>query len=185
MKTKLGPVNSLYPLPVTLVGATVGGRPNFITIAHVGIMDPGSVSLGMHKSHYTNAGIRDNRTFSVCLPQQDLVRETDYCGMASGRNHDKAALFSVFYGDLETAPMIRECPLCMECRLVQTVDFPKHDIFIGEVVQTHCDEACLTDGVPDFAKIRPMLFTMGDKGYWRLGERFADAWRAGQEIKNK
>jgi len=33
MKTKLGAVNCLYPMPTVLVGATVNGKPNFITSA--------------------------------------------------------------------------------------------------------------------------------------------------------
>jgi flavin reductase (DIM6/NTAB) family NADH-FMN oxidoreductase RutF len=183
MKTKLGALNALYPMPTTLVGATVNGRPNFITIAHVGIMDLGSVSLGMGKIHYTNAGIKENGTFSVNLPSVDLVKETDYCGLVTGKKTDKAALFDVFYGTLETAPMIAQCPLNMECRLIQTVDFPKHDIFIGEVVETHCDESCLTDGVVDVSKIRPILFVMNDKSYWELGKRFARAWHVGKALK--
>ena len=38
---KLGPENVLYPMPTTLVGATTKGKPNFITIVHVGIMNHG------------------------------------------------------------------------------------------------------------------------------------------------
>ena len=55
MKTELGAKNCLYPLPTVLVGVLVDGKPNYITIAHVGIMDLESVSLGMNKRHYTNA----------------------------------------------------------------------------------------------------------------------------------
>ena len=140
MKRKLGAKNCLYPMPTTLVGAMVEGKPTFITIAHVGIMDPGSVSLGMNKMHYTNAGIKESGTFSVNIPTVEMVKETDYCGLVSGKNVDKAALFEVFYGNLKTAPMIEECPINMECRLVQTVDFPRHDIFIGEIVEAYCQE---------------------------------------------
>ena len=85
-------------MPTTLVGATVEGEPNFITIAHVGIMDLGSVSLGMAKARYTNAGIRENRTFSINLSSADIVKETDYCGLVSGKRINKAQLFHVFYG---------------------------------------------------------------------------------------
>jgi hypothetical protein len=60
MKIKLGAKNCLYPMLTTLVGATVSGQPNYITIAHVGIMDHGTISLGMNKNHYTNAGIKEN-----------------------------------------------------------------------------------------------------------------------------
>jgi hypothetical protein len=114
MKTKLGAVNCLYPLPAVLAGANLDGRPNFIAMAHVGIMDLGSVSMGMSKTHYTNAGIKANKTFSINIPSVALVKETDYWGIVSGRDADKARLFDVFYGTLKTAPMIRQCPACME-----------------------------------------------------------------------
>ena len=183
MKTKLGAKNCLYPMPTTLVGATVMGKPTFITIAHVGIMDLGSVSLGMNKIHYTNAGIKENGTFSVNIPSIEMVKETDYCGLVSGKNVDKGELFEVFYGELKTAPMIAECPINMECRLIQTVDFPRHDIFVGEIVETYCDESCLTDGVVDFSKVEPILFVMNDKSYWKLGERLARAWHVGKGLR--
>ena len=86
MKIELGAKNCLYPLPTVLVGANVNGRANYITIAHVGIADPGCVTLGMNKAHYTNAGIKENRAFSVNIPSIGLVEETDYCGLVSGKN---------------------------------------------------------------------------------------------------
>ncbi len=183
MKVELGVKNCLYPMPTVLVGATVNGRPNYITIAHVGIMDLVSVSLGMAKAHYTNAGIKEQGTFSINIPTEDMVAVTDYCGLVSGRDADKAALFATFYGKLKTAPMIKACPVAMECELVQTVDFPRHDVFIGRIVATWCDEEYLTGGEVDFARLRPILFTMSDRGYWKLGERFADAFRIGKDLK--
>ncbi len=179
---KIGAKNCLYPLPTTLVGALVNGKPNYITIAHVGIMDPGSVSLGMGKRHYTNAGIRATGTFSVNLPSVRMVKETDYCGLVSGRTDEKAARFNTFYGKLKTAPMIVECSINMECELMKTVDFPSHDVFVGKIVATYCDESVLTDGVVDFGKVQPILFVMNDRSYWRLGRKFADAWEIGKEL---
>lgn len=183
MKISLGAKNCLYPMPTTLVGAHVNGKPNFITIAHVGIMDLGSISLGMSKQHHTNAGIKENGAFSVNIPSVEMVKETDYCGIASGKNVDKTGLFDIFYGSLETAPMIRQCPINMECRLIKTVDFPKHDVFVGEVIQTHCDDRVLTEGVVDFSKVQPILFVMNDRSYWKLGPQFAKAWSIGKELK--
>ena len=182
MKPKLDVRNCLYPLPTTLVGATVDGKPNFIAIAHVGVMALKHVSLSMNKRHYTNAGIIENGTFSVNLPSVEMVEKTDYCGLVSGRDVDKAALFETFYGALGTAPMIAECPISMECRVVKTVDMDTHDVFIGEIVETYCDEACLEDGVVDFARVQPILFVMNDRGYWRIGDRFAKAWQAGKAL---
>jgi flavin reductase (DIM6/NTAB) family NADH-FMN oxidoreductase RutF len=172
-------------MPTTLIGATVKEKPNFITIAHVGIMDPGSISLGMSKARYTNAGIKQYGTFSVNLPPAEMVKETDYCGLVSGRRVDKTKLFNVFYGKLKTAPMIADCSISMECKLTNVVDFPKHDIFIGEIVATYAEEAVLTDGVVDYSKVQPFFFTMNDNGYWRLGERFAQAWSVGKALAKK
>jgi len=187
MKKQLGAKMCLYPMPATLVGANVGGMPNYITIAHVGIMDYGHVSLSMGKVHYTNDGIKENGTFSVNIPSVRQVKETDYCGLVSGRKADKGALFETFYGELETAPMISECPLNMECRLVNTINMPRHDVFVGEIVQTYCDEESLAeDGEnPDFAKVEPILFVSGDPSYFGLGKRFAFAWKVGKELMGK
>ena len=183
MKISLGAKNCLYPLPTTIVGANVNGRPNYITIAHIGIMDMGTISLGMGKVHFTNAGIKENGTFSVNIPSVEMVKITDYCGLVSGKSVDKAGLFSNFYGKLETAPMINECAINMECKLIQTVDLPRHDIFIGEIVETYYEEKYMTDKVVDFSKVQPILFTMNDTGYWKLGERFARAWSIGKNYK--
>ena len=78
-----------------------------------------------------------------------MVKETDYCGLVSGKNVDKGEFFEVFYGELKTAPMIAECPINMECRLIQTVDFPRHDIFVGEIVAAgiNDDEGYMLGGV--------------------------------------
>ena len=183
MKIQLGAKNCLYPLPTTLVGAWVNGKPNYITIAHVGIMDLGSVSLGMSKAHYTNADIEANGTFSVNIPSVRMVKETDHCGLVSGKKADKSASFTTFYGTLKSAPMIEECPINMECELIKTIDFPSHDIFIGRIVATYCDDAVLTKGVVDFGKVQPIMFVMNDRSYWKLGDKFAKAWDVGKEPK--
>jgi flavin reductase (DIM6/NTAB) family NADH-FMN oxidoreductase RutF len=175
MKVEVGAKNCLYPPPTTLVRALINGKPNYIAIAHVGIMDPGSVSLGMNKNHYTNGGIKMNRTFSVNIPSVKMVKETDYCGLVSGKNVDKAACFRTFYRKLKTAPMIEECAVNMECQLIKTVDFPNHSIFVSKVAATYCDEAALTDGMVDLRKVEPILFVMTDRSYWNLGTKLAKA----------
>src|SRR4030067_1522067 len=185
MKAKLGPKNCLYPMPTTLIGAVVNGKPNYITIAHVGIMDMESVSLGMNKSHYTNQGIKDNKTFSVNIPSARMVKETDYCGLTSGKDEDKAALFKTFYGILKTAPMIEQCAINMECALIKTGDFPNHDIFIGRIAETHRDESVLTNDVVDFGKLQPILFVMNDRSYWKIGDKIGKAWNIGKELAKK
>ncbi|MGD9010096.1 MAG: flavin reductase family protein [Desulfobacteraceae bacterium] len=182
----IGAVNALYPMPTTLVGATVNGKPNFLTVAHVGILNHGTpqyLSIGLGKVHYSNAGINQNRTFSICMPSEELMVETDYCGLKTGKKVDKAALFDIFYGELKTAPMIRQCPVNMELRLHDVLDFDTHDIFIGELVQTYADDKVLTNGKIDVAKLRPLLFDMASVKYWRLGEAIGNCWNVGKTLK--
>jgi flavin reductase (DIM6/NTAB) family NADH-FMN oxidoreductase RutF len=179
IKTSIGAKNVLYPLPTTLVGANVRGSPNYIAIAHIGVMAMDHISVSMNKRHYTNAGIAENQTFSVNIPSVDMAQITDYMGLVSGQDVDKASLVTTFYGELETAPMIAECPLNIECRLVRTVDFAHHDVFIGQVVATYCQPEYLTDGAVDLARVQPLLFCMTDRSYWQLGSRVGRAWEIG------
>jgi flavin reductase (DIM6/NTAB) family NADH-FMN oxidoreductase RutF len=182
----IGAVNALYPMPTTLVGATVNAKPNFLTVAHVGILNhatPQYLSIGLGKRHYSNAGIHENRSFSICLPSEDLMVETDYCGIVTGRKTDKAALFDVFYGKLKTAPMIRQCPVNMELELHEVLDYKTHDVFIGKLVQTYAEDDVLTGGKIDIAKLRPLLFDMASAKYWRLGPAVGNCWQAGKSMK--
>jgi flavin reductase (DIM6/NTAB) family NADH-FMN oxidoreductase RutF len=182
----IGAVNALYPMPTTLVGATVNDKPNFLTVAHVGILNHGTpqyLSIGLGKVHYSNAGINQNRTFSICMPSEELMVETDYCGLKTGKKVDKAALFDIFYGELKTAPMIRQCLVNMELRLHEVLDFDTHEIFIGELVQTYADDKVLTNGKIDVAKLRPLLFDMASVKYWRLGEAIGKCWNVGKSLK--
>lgn len=181
MKKELEDTNGLYPSLTALVGTVVDGNVNFLTIAHVGIIGMKLLSVSLSKSHYSNAGIRQNKTFSVNIPCVDQVRETDYCGLVSGKKVEKASVFTVFYGKLETAPMIQNCPLTMECRLAKTVDFPTHEVFIGEIAGTYCDEEILTRGKIDVGKLRPLLFVMHDASYWTVGQPYTKAWSIGKQ----
>ncbi len=184
----IGPVNALYPMPTTLVGATVNGKPNFLAVAHVGILNHGTpqyLSIGLNKGHYSNDGILENRTFSICLPSEALMAETDYCGIMTGKNTDKAALFDVFYGELETAPMIRQCPVNMELTLHDVLDYATHAIFVGELVQTYAEESMLADGHIDIARLKPLLFDMASKQYWSLGRPVGACWSVGKSLKQR
>ena len=188
MKKPLDGINALYPTPTTIVGAIVEGKVNFITIAHIGIVNharPYLISLSLAKPHHTNAGIKENKTFSVNIPNEDLVVETDYVGIVSGKKTDKSSVFEVFYGNLENAPMITECPINMECKLYDVYDTPTHDLFIGEIVETYADESVLKNGKVDLARLKPLLFDMSSIKYWSIGNPVAGCWNIGKQLKKK
>ncbi len=185
-KVELGKGRAYYPMTCALVGATVEGKPNYLTIAWFSMVnpDPPYLAVAMNKAHYTNTGIKANGTFSLNIPSAGMVEITDYCGIVSGRKVDKADLFETFYGKLETAPMIRECPLSFECRLVKTLDLPAEELFIGEIVNSYCDEEFLGEGkTPDLKRINPFMLTMSDRRYFTLGEEIGRAWEIGKKFK--
>jgi flavin reductase (DIM6/NTAB) family NADH-FMN oxidoreductase RutF len=185
VKEKLGDTNALYPLVTAIVGSVVDDKPDFATIAHVGIAHLKGITLGMGRTHLTNEGIRANRAFSVSIPSADLVEVTDHIGMASGKTVDKSGVFQVFYGELPGAPLVDDCPVTMACRLIEHVELPTHDLFIGEVVETYADRDVLTNGVIDIAKVRPLLFDMMSKKYWSLGEPVAKCWSVGKRYRGR
>jgi len=187
-KKKIRPGVYLYPMPLTLIGANVKGKPNFMPIAWASIVEhkPPMISISAHQSHYTNTGINENKTFSVNLPSVDMVKITDYCGIISGKDTDKSDLFEIFYGDLKTAPMIKQCPLNLECKVEQTIDTKKgHHIFIGEIVAAYAEEKIMQGAIPDITKLEPIIFSMNDNNYWKLGDHIGRAWSIGKEFKKK
>jgi flavin reductase (DIM6/NTAB) family NADH-FMN oxidoreductase RutF len=184
-KIAIGAKTFLYPMPTTLVGANVGGKPNYLTVAYCGILqhNPALIAVSSGKTHYTNAGIKENRTFSVNIPSEEMVIITDFCGIMSGKQVDKSILFETFYGKLKTAPMITECPLNLECKLVQTLDYRgPAEIFIGEIVEAYSEEQYLTNRLPDITKIKPIIFSMHDNNYWKIGEHLAPAFKVGKKF---
>jgi len=182
-KREIGPGTYLYPLPTLLVGAQVEGRPNYITIVYSGIIQhaPPMISVTMGKSHYTGVGIRASGSFSVNIPSEKMVEVTDCIGTYSSSQIDKCGLFKAFYGKLENAPMIEECPLNLECRLADTLDYGGQSItFVGEIVAVYAKKEALTKGFPDIEKIRPIIFSIHDNNYYSLGTLIGRAWQAGK-----
>ena len=186
-KINLGPTIPAYPMPVSLVGAHVGGKPNFLAVAWFAMVShkPPRIAIALGKGHFTNPGIKENKTFSVCLPSEDMVALTDYCGIVSGKKTDKSEIFDLFYGELKTAPLIIDCPLSMECQLVEIVESGLNEVFIGEIIGSYTEEIFLTDGKLDFNKMNPLVLSQQDTSYWRLGEPVAKAWNVGKSVKAK
>lgn len=175
----------VYPMPVVLVGTMVDNRPNFMTVAWVNRVNfqPPMLAVAIGLKQYTNGGITSHRTFSVNIPSADLVEKVDYCGMVSGRNQDKSKVFEIFQGELPNTPMIKDCPLTMECKVFKTVDLPADYLYIGEIVNAYSENRYLTDGKPDVQKINPFVLTMPDNHYWKIGPNAGNAWSIGKNYK--
>jgi len=181
-----------YPpvvLPVCLLGANVVGKANFEAIAWFTFLESQPLMVGVtsDRLHYTNKGIRENKCFSVNIPSVDLVEAVDFCGLFSGSKVDKSRVFDVFYGELGSAPMVKEFSVCMECRLVRRVKLLRNEFLVGEVVAVYVEESCLTNGKKgDVGKVDPLLYEGGVPAYyWKLGGQVARAFEVGKNYKPK
>ncbi len=177
--------NFFIPMPVVLVGTQVSGNANFMTVGWVARANanPPMIVCGIGNHHYTPKGIEENGTFSVNIPSTDLIVKTDYCGIVSGSKTDKSKVFDIFYGNLNTAPLIKECPVSIECKLVQITPLPTNSLYLGEIVGVWVDGEIMADGKPDINSIDPIFLSMPDNRYWNLGEHIGDAWSDGKNLK--
>ena len=189
-KIKIKPSSYLFPMPLVVVGANVNGKANFEALAYVGVVEykPPLISIASYETHYTNIGIKENGTFSINTPTENIVEAVDYFGIVSGKDVDKSKILDVFYGELKTAPMIDKSPLNLECKLIKTIDIKdfvdvekSHELFIGEVVNAYANNECLTEGFPDITKLK--TFTYSHRKYWKVGEELAEAWVVGKDYK--
>ena len=186
VKLHFNPRTTAYPMPVVLVGAMVNKRPNFMAVAWFSKVNsnPPMMMIALGKRQYTGEGIVENGCFSVNLPGKELVTETDYCGMVSGRKEDKARLFEVFYGESGKVPMIQGCPVNYELRLVETVELPGTNLFIGEIVAAYVDEEKRSDQLPDVPHVRPLLLIESPpSSYYGVGVRVAEAFEVGKKLR--
>jgi len=174
----------LYPMPMVLVGAVVEGKANFMAAAwatRVNFKPPlFAIALG---PHHTSKGIDEHGEFSINVPDCSLMEKTDYCGIVSGGKTDKSHLFDVFYGTLDKAPLIEECPICMSFTLYQAVKLPFDILYIGELKEVFTEEKYMTDNVVDIKKVNPFTLSMPDNTYWSVGEKLGKAWSAGKRLK--
>ena len=185
-KVTMRPARLMYPRPTLLVGANVDGKANFMAVGGGGVAnsDPPMIGVPIQHHRYTLKGILKNMTFSVNIPSADLVTETDYCGIASGAEVDKVQVcrFKVFYGNLNDAPMIEQCPINLECRVVHALNLGSHSFVIGQVEGTYVTESCLTDGKADVRKIKPLIFDLESAEYLAFGEVVAKAFSIGKKL---
>jgi flavin reductase (DIM6/NTAB) family NADH-FMN oxidoreductase RutF len=184
-KMKLGPMPYMSVMPTLLVGATVDGKPNYMTAAWatVACMSPPMVCVALNKGRYTVKGIVENGTFSLNVPSVHQVVETDHCGLVSGFSEDKSRVFRSFFGTLKTAPLSEECPVNIECRVFRSVDCGSHELYVGEVVEIHADPSCVRDGKLDTGKINPIIYAQFT--YFGVGNQVDRAFFAGKKYRPK
>lgn len=169
-KQNIGNLLALYPKPMTVVGAEVEGKVNWLVVGHTGIIGHDRILLSMSKSHYTNQGIRKSKKLSVSLVSREMLPKADYVGSVSGASVDKSEVFEYHIGENGT-PVIDISPLTMECNVVDIYETEGFDNFICSVVNTYVSPDVLGDnGKPDYTQMKPVLFDFPTYSYLATGE---------------
>lgn len=171
MKKNLGSLLALYPMPACIVGAMVDGKPNWLQVAHVGVIGHDRVLVSSMKTHYTNKGIRETGALTVSLANAAMLPKLDAAGSVSGAKEDKSSLF-VWHAAENGAPVPEEAPLTLVCTVKDNYETDSFDNFICSIESTLVDEDKLDEkGRPDYERISPVLFEFPTYSYFETGKR--------------
>lgn len=169
MKIEIQNNLGLVPNPVAMISSGDMKNSNIATIAWTGIInsEPMLVYVSIRPSRFSHEIITKTKEFVINLPNEKLVKQADFCGTKSGREVDKFEVCGLTKRQSSkiNVPFIEECPINLECKVLDIQKFGSHDMFLAEVVSTHCDEAMVGEkGEIDFAKAN--LVTFAGKEYF-------------------
>ncbi len=167
-----------YPWPVVLVSSVdADGKANVMACAASSVCssNPPTVGIALGTMQYSLALIQETGDIGANLPSREMLWQVDFCGSNSGRNMDKfeAAGLTVQPATVIRSPLVAECPVSLECKVVHTVHLGNHDWLIGEIVAVSCDQSILDDeGRFDTSRIHPVFAYWNE--YWAVGEKLRD-----------
>ena len=199
MKESLGPRTLGFPTPVFIVGSYDSkGNPNIMNAAAAGMccFVPPCIYVSLREATYTYHNIMKRKAFTVSIPPEKYVVESDYFGLASGKKVDKFEVSSLtpVKSELVDAPYINEFPVVLECKLKETVNLGSHTMFIGEVLDLKADGKVLIDITSksgkklsriDPKKFLPIIFDMSTQNYYKPGEKIGDGFSDGTKLLKK
>ena len=157
-----------------------------MTIAWGGICcsQPPCVTISLRKATYTYGNIMERQAYTLNVPTEKYVKETDFFGMASGKSTDKfkRSGLTPVKSDYVDAPYVKEFPMVLECKVIHHYEIGLHTHFIGEIMDVKIEEEMLTnEGKPDIEKIRPIVYSPETQKYHGIGEFIGKAFDIGKK----
>ena len=168
MKETWKPGNMLYPLPAVMVSVTDGqGNDNIITVAWTGTIctNPPMVYISVRPSRYSYEMLKKTGEFVINLTTEELSFATDYCGVRSGRDVDKfkEAHLTKEPAQFVKAPMIKESPVSIECRVTEVKELGSHHMFLAEVLAVHAQQEYIDKNNKfQLNKAKPIVYSHGE-----------------------
>lgn len=165
--------NMVYPLPAVMLSCGSMENGNIITISWTGTIctNPPMVYASIRHNRYSYELIKESMEFVINLTTKDLAKETDFCGVKSGRDCDKFKenKLTPIKGEFVSAPMIEESPVNIECRVTEIKELGSHHMFIAEVLGVHVDEQYMDKkGKFNLSDANPISYSHGT--YYELGK---------------
>jgi flavin reductase (DIM6/NTAB) family NADH-FMN oxidoreductase RutF len=173
-KRLMKPTSDVQAAPTLLVSCGDGKKQtNIIAVGWAGtlVSEPPILAIGIRPSRYSYPLIKATGEFVVNIPTQEMLPEIDYCGTVSGRKADKFKELDLtpVPASKVSVPLIAECPINVECRVIEHLRIGTHGIFLGEIVALHVDEEILDqNGNIAHHKVRMPLCSGGN--YWAMGD---------------
>lgn len=186
MRKNFGAKPFLYPQPVLLIASyNEDGSANLMNAAWGCIADYKRIAIVLSAQHKTVKNILQRKAFTVSMADAAHVTAADYVGIVSGNDTaDKLekAGFHAEKSEHVDAPLIRELPMALECRLLSYDE--ESEQMIGEIINVSAEESILNEqGSIDPAKLRPITFDPVNNAYLVLGEKVGNAFKDGFQLK--
>lgn len=161
----------IYPIPAVMVSCGTMEESNIITVAWTGILNtnPAMCYISVRPERYSHNIIKENGEFAINLTTRQLAYATDWCGVKSGRDVDKFKEMKLTKEreNIIKAPLIKECPVSVECKVKEIVPLGSHDMFVAEIVAIDADEKYIDEkGAFDIGKCDLIAYANG--GYYPL-----------------
>lgn len=158
-KRKANKNSCLQPAPKILVSCRgLNGENNVLAVAYCGncSYDPPMVMVGIVPSRYSYKMIKESGCFVVNLVSKEYKETFDYLGSHSKRDEDKLAKMNVKLSDgvKVNAPILDDCPVNIECRVIDSIVTGSHEMFVGKIEYVHADTKLVdNEGNIDFSLI--------------------------------
>ena len=167
----------LAPVPAALVTCGTMEKTNALTIGWTGIVctRPPMTYISVRPERYSHDIIKESGEFVINLTTSAMCRETDFCGVKSGKDMDKltACGFHTVPAQKVSAPLIEECPLSLECRVTESKLLGSHTMFLAEIVGIDADEKYIdSKGKLNLQQCGLMAFAHGE--YFAIGRKLGD-----------
>ena len=166
-KIDFKPGNMLYPLPAVLV-TTRGrdGKDNIITVAWTGTVctNPPILYISVRPERYSYKALKETGEFVVNLTTEDMAKETDFCGVRSGRDMDKFERTGLHKAEasIVEAPIILESPVNIECRIREEIPLGSHSMFLADVVHVTVEDEYMDQrGTFHLEQANPIVYSHG------------------------